>query len=420
MTPMKLFCLLVMVASALTAQAASVAASEWEQPAAALAEQIAALLGPGQAHLTLHNLSKIPDDQIPAIRTLLEQDLKTHGVLVSGAESANGIRVTLSENLRERLWVAEVVEGEETRVVMVHVEPGAAQQQASTGEVTLHRQSVLTTTAPVLAALEVADSFVVVEAEEIVIYTHSAEGWRELNRVGIGQRGSLVRDARGVIFPSPDGQGFDASVAGMACSGTRQQAGPQSNWTIHCRESDDPWFLTPPPGDAGIASTENVSVTPIRAFYNAARNYFTGVTTPSLGVDPPPFYTIAIVPHLDRYALLFNGIDGKMQLVDDGALKPVSGTRDWGSDFAAIRSGCGAGTQIVASGSGEAIADSLRAYELPAEEAIPASAPLAMDGTVTALWTALDGKSVFAVVRKLSGQSRADTYEVDRVSANCN
>jgi hypothetical protein len=96
-------------------------------------------------------------------------------------------------------------------------------------------------------------------------------------------------------------------------------------------------------------------------------------------------------------------------------LKPVTGTRDWGSDFAALQSGCGAGTQIVASGSGEALGDSLRAYELPAQEAIPASAPLAMDGTVTAMWSAPDGKSLFAVVR-----NAADQYEVDRVSASCN
>ena len=59
--------------------------------------------------------------------------------------------------------------------------------------------------------------------------------------------------------------------------------------------------------------------------------------------------------------------------------------------------------------------DSLRAYEMPAQEAIPASAPLAMDGTVTALWTAPDGKSVYAVVR-----NAADEYEVDRVTALCN
>jgi hypothetical protein len=417
---MKLFCLLVMVASAMTAQATSAAASQWERPAAALAEQIAAILGPGQAHLTVHNLSRIADDQIPAIRSLLEQDLKEHGVLASGAESANAIRVTLGENLRERLWVAEVVEGEETRVVMVHVEPGAAQQGASTSEVTLHVQTVLITAAPVLAALEIADSFVVVEPEEIVIYAHSADGWREQSRVSIGQRKPLVRDPRGVIFLSLDGQGFEASVAGMACSGSYRQEALQSNWKIHCRESDDPWFLTPPqPADTGTNSTENIGVTPIHAFYNAARNYFTGVTTPSLGVDLPPFYTIAIVPHLDGYGLLFNGIDGKVQLVDTGALKPVVGTRDWGSDFAAIRSGCETGTQIIAAGSGEAIVDSLRAYELPAQEAIPASKPFAMDGTITALWSAPDGKSVFAVVRMQGAHSHAGTYEVDRVSADC-
>jgi hypothetical protein len=101
-------------------------------------------------------------------------------------------------------------------------------------------------------------------------------------------------------------------------------------------------------------------------------------------------------------------------------LKAIAGTRDWGSDFAAFRSGCSTGTQVIASGSGEAFADSLRAYEIPAQEAIPASAPMNMDGTVTALGTAPDGKSVLAVVRRTGSQGHADSYEVDRVTASCN
>ena len=63
-------------------------------------------------------------------------------------------------------------------------------------------------------------------------------------------------------------------------------------------------------------------------------------------------------------------------MVENGALKTVAGTRDWGSDFAVLHSGCGAGTQVIASGSGEAANDSLRAYELPAQEAVPVSARL--------------------------------------------
>jgi hypothetical protein len=154
----------------------------------------------------------------------------------------------------------------------------------------------------------------------------------------------------------------------------------------------------------------------LKAFYNSARNYFTGVISPGLGVDLPPFYSAVLLPRpSDGAALLVGGIDGKVQLVENDALKPVSGARDWGSDFAALHTGCGTGTQIIASGSGEAVSDSLRAYELPTLEAVPASAALPMDGTVTALWTAPDGKSVFAVVR-----SATDQYEVDRVTATCN
>jgi hypothetical protein len=100
---MKHVWLVVLVASSLLWHAglpASAAPNKWAQPAAALADQIAGILGPGQARLTIRNLSTISNEEIPAIRLLLEQDLKAHGVLASDAESANGIRVTLSENIR--------------------------------------------------------------------------------------------------------------------------------------------------------------------------------------------------------------------------------------------------------------------------------------------------------------------------------
>jgi len=390
----------------LTGRAASAATSAWEQPSADLAEQVAGILGPGQARLTIRNLSTLPTDEIPAIRLLLEADLKAHGVAASGAESANLIRVTLSENQRGRLWVAEVVEGNETRVAMVQFGSDSAQPpQAATG-LTLRKQTVFASKEPVLATLETAGGLVAVEPEEVVIYAQSAEGWREQRRIAIGQKRPLPRDPRAVILPM--GDGFEAAVAGMACSGSYLPAQPGGDWTVRCREVDDPWTL--------IAA--ETPAAPIKAFYNAARNYFTGVVTPSLGVDLPPFYAVAALPRADAAGLLIGGIDGKVQLLEGSGLKPVSGTRDWGSDFAAIHSGCGAGTQIIVSGSGEAVGDSLHAYELPGLEAVPASAPLALGGTVTALWPAPDGKSVLAVVR--TEEKNGDEYEVDRVTASCN
>jgi hypothetical protein len=118
--------------------------------------------------------------------------------------------------------------------------------------------------------------------------------------------------------------------------------------------------------------------------------------------------------------LLAGGIDGKIQTLENGKLRTVTGTRDWGSDFAVLHAGCGTGMQVVASGSGAATSDSLRAYELPAQEAIPASAALAMGGTVTASWTEPEGKSVMAVVRMQAPVGQAEQYEVDRVTASCN
>jgi hypothetical protein len=385
------------------AATAASASSPWDQPASNLAEQVAAILGPGQARLTIRNLSTIPIDQIPAIRRLLEQDLKTHGVLASGAESANTIRVTLSENARERLWVAEIIEGNEIRVAMIHVEPGSTQQAQVGGELALRKQAIFTSSDEVLAALEIPNGLILVEPEQIVIETHAADAWQVLKSVAIGQTRPLARDPRAVLIPSADGSAFDAYVAGSKCSG----ASSRTEWTVHCHESDDPWPV--------MQSTNVASPSPLKAFYNAARNYFTGVVTPSLGVDLPPFYTAAFIPRGEGVAFLMGGIDGKVQVITNGKPKVVTGTRDWGSDFAALNTGCGAGTQIVASGSGEAATDSLRAYKLPAQEAIPASAPLAMEGTVTTLWTPPDGKSLFAVVR-----SAANHYEVDRVTASCN
>jgi len=421
-----LVAVLMSVLASLAVSAAE-AQSQWEKPAAALAEQIAGILGPGQARLTMRNVSSLPEGEIPAIRQLLEQDLKAHGIAVSGAESANAIRVTLSENVRERLWVVEVMEGDETRVAMVHVDAGATPRTQGASGMTLRAQTIFNSREPVLAALETANGLVVVEPAAIAIYGRAASGWQEQKRVAMAQKRALARDARAVIWPAESGAGFEASLAGMACSGSYASGdgaaagGSSGTWLVKCAESDDPWMIVVGRVTAGSAdqmsagSSANVAVAPIKAFYNAARNYFTGVLAPSMGVDLPPFYSFAMIPRPGgTTALLIDGIDGKVQLMENGALKAVSGTRDWGSDFAALHSGCGAGDQVIASGGGEAVSDSLRAYEIPAQEAVATSAPLAMNGTVMALWTAPDGKSVYASVRQSGGD-----YEVDRVTALC-
>jgi len=431
---MKLRWLVAVIASGvlgLVAMAAN-APSQWEQPAAALAEQIAGILGPGQARLTIRNISTIPTGEIPAIRGALVRELKSRGVTTSEAEAANLLRVTLSENLRERLWVAEIVEGNETRVAMLEFPSVKAELHVEAEKIRLHKEqfagpSVLDTLPcfpepdgkpPLLAVLERRHGLAVLKRGCLLSLDRSSSGFPDgRGFYYLDSKQPQTRDPRGLLVAASDGDGFLVYFPGTACTGSynpmqEPNRPPGEDWSLHCRPSDDPWPILTADTPAGP--------TTIKAFYNSARNYFTGVVTPSLGAELPPFYTAALLPRPSGAAFLFNGIDGRVQLVENDALKSVSGTRDWGSDFAALNSGCGAGTQIIASGSGEAAADSLRAYELPAQEAIPASAPLAVEGTVTALWSAPDGKSVYAVVRKRAGVGLADEYEVDRVTASCN
>jgi hypothetical protein len=408
--------------SNLSAQAAQ-AASPWGQPAAQLAAQVAEMLGAGQAQLTVNNRSAIAAQELPAIRRLLEQDLRARGVVASGAESANIIRVTLSENAHEGLWVAEVIEGNRTQVAMVHVDRAPVAAPHAESGVVLEKKRIWNSLQaipaasqafdePVLAALETKAGLVVLEEEDIVVFAMNAADRQEEKRFPLGRLRPASRDARGMLLLAADGLAFMAYAAGTECSGSyvpaADNSGRDGDWAVHCRESDDPWPVVQGPATAGS--------TQVHAFYNASRDFFTGVITPNQGAELMPFYNLAVLPRAAAGgpALLTNGIDGKVRMAEGNALKAVTGTRDWGSDFAVLASACGAGTQIVTSGSGEAQSDSLRAYELLAQEAVAVSASLEMGGTVTALSTAPDGTSVWAVVRK-----GAREYEVDRVTALC-
>jgi hypothetical protein len=253
---------------------------------------------------------------------------------------------------------------------------------------------------------------IVLKQTRLLILDKTPDGWDAVKGFDLGKLQFASRDPRGTLHLAKDGDGFVALTAGIECAGrfaptAELNRPPGEGWSLQCHASDDPWPLGQTDGVEGT--------TVIKAFFNPARNFFTGVINPNTGVELPRFFAASPLARASGDALLLIGIDGKVQLVENGALSAASGTRDWGSDLAILYSHCGSGTQIVASSSGEALQDSLRAYELPDLEALPASALLNMDGTVTSLWTAQDSNGVFAVVRNAQNE-----YEVDRVTATCN
>jgi hypothetical protein len=412
-----LIALLACFAALWQARAANAATSTWDAPAAQIATQIAAILGPGQTQIELTNRSSISASNLPTIRTLIEETLRSHGIHSGSSESANTIRITLSENTRESLWVAEILEGNQHQVTMVHFEKLHTAPVTSISGITLERKLLWSSadlpsssTSPILAAAEWNSSLILLTEDHISLFTHTAGGWTEtlhqtINRPTDTSR-PISREMRGELVL--DAAAATAYLPGLRCTVALPSAGFQNTGIAACTASDDPWPLTSDPSP------------PQKAFYNAARNYFTGVLTPATGIDLPPFYAALPLPLSPAPALLLTGIDGKPRIATTSGLKPLTGARDWGSDFAFLTSSCG-NTEILASNSGEAQLDSLRAYDLRGNEVTAVSEPLQFKGSIVALssTSTLSSPGTILAIIRTSTQDYEPQYEVDRVSALC-
>lgn len=127
----------------------------------------------------------------------------------------------------------------------------------------------------------------------------------------------------------------------------------------------------------------------------------------------PPFYSAAALPR-EKYTLwLFIGTDGTVHAVD-GLNDQVWRGVQWGSDIAAVHTGCGGGWQVLASSNKDSFADDLRVYDVADREAVAVSAPLTLAGRVTALWTSAENEAVLVIQNE-----EANRYEAYRVFFTC-
>lgn len=372
-------------------------AADWTQPVAQLARQIVAITGPGAASLSLRNISSFPADQAPAVRHALETQLRSAGVrLTVPGSAAAEIDVTLSESAQGWVWIAEVTQGSDKKVAMVAVArpPSTSLPQRATSiairKTLLWSQDTRMLDLTVVTGGE--QNVLVLDANGVTVYKVVAGRWEEQQTLALAANRTFPRDLRGRLAPARD-HTFDAYLPGTVCSSSG--SAPLS---MTCRDSEDPWPLA-----AGQA-----------AFFGPVRNFFTGVLAPGLGKQSSvaPFYSAAALPR-PRYTLwVFAHTDGSVHL-DDGTNDLIAhGTSDWGSDLAAVSSGCGLGAQLLVSGAGDgATTDMVRAFEIADREPVEVSPPAELPGPVTALWTAADGRSALAVAHNLK-TNRYDAFEL--------
>jgi len=376
-------------------------AERFEESTAELAQKISALAGPGTATLELHNASSLPEDQVAAINRALERQLRSAGVqLHPGHEATTDIRVTFSENQRGWLWIAEIRQGTESRVAMIELPAErATSSSANSALLTLRSSLLLSVREPLLDLQPLRPPQAMMAAllpGSVVLYEQLNGRWKLSRTLPITANPSPPRDPRGKIVPGAD-HPFDVYLPGQTCTASADAA---AAITLNCYASDDPWPL-------GAQ----------RAFYNSARNYFTGVLAPGLGRAVPAFYSAVALLRAKRMVWLFAGIDGRVRVVDGvDELQLGAAARDWGADITAVQSACGSGMQVLAAESGtDSTSDSLQAFEIAGHEPSAASAPLKFNGSITALWPAPDNAAATAIIRTPQGG-----YDAYSITLACN
>ena len=378
-------------------------AGDWGAPEAQLANKIASAIGPGAVALEVVNRSSLLPAEAQQIRGDLQRQLERMGLrIVNPEQAAATIRVSLSENLENYVWIAEIHQGSNESSVAMIATPRPASSPASGqgGVVSIHKALLWLQNQPILDVAVVDGNpteMAVLSPDEISLHRLQANRWQDEQTLPIVHPRQWPRDLRGRLVLRKDHL-LDTYLPGVFC-----RSGAQAPLTLNCRESDDPWPLAPDPFA-------------LAAFFTPARNFFTGALSPGGGrtAAAPPFYSAAPLPR-DKYTLwLFAAVDGSVHLMD-GASDQTAGKLGWGSDIISVHTGCGTGWQVLADESGDGPGDTLRAFEFADREPVFASQPVEFAGPITAMWTETNGEMAIAVSHNLT----TGKYEAYRLSLTC-
>jgi len=377
-------------------------AQKWSGAQTQLAARIVALTGPGTMSLELVNKCSLSRSEADEIRRGILTELAAAGAQFVNAERAAAtLKIYLSEDLTNYLWIAEVRQGAgEPAIAMVSLpRPDAPIAEHETLVTTIHKGLLWSQDTRILDVAVIdgnPSNMLVLDESNVGVYRLQGVRWQQEQRLPIAHSRPWPRDLRGRLQLRKDHL-FDAYLPGVYCKST--MAG---SLTMSCFDSDDPW---PVGTDQAVLS----------AFFAPARNFFTGVLAPPLGAQNtvPAFYSAAFVPR-EKYTLwLFAAVDGHVHFAD-GMRDQVAAKLAWGSDLATVHSNCGSGWQVLASTS-NASNDTVEAFEFPDREAIAASQPADFNGTITALWAETSGASAIAIAHN----SETGKYDAYRLTFDC-
>ncbi|HEY7617375.1 MAG TPA: hypothetical protein VH744_11265, partial [Terriglobales bacterium] len=296
---------------------------DWTLPIEQLAAKIIAVTGPGAVFVEVANRSSLDKSEVETVRGNLLTDLAASGArFVPSEQAAATVSVSLSENLRSYVWVAEIRQGiNESSVVMISVpRPQMATAPRETSTLSIRKTPLWQSEQRILDAALVSGSphMIILYAERIALYRLQDNRWQEEQSAVIPHSKPWPRDLRGRLVLRKD-RLFDAYLPGVICQSTA------ASLTLNCREGEDPWPL----------GTEQFT---LNAFFTPARNYFTGALSSGIGKQRtvPAFYSAAPLPRQNYTLWLLATVDGQVHILD-GMTDQAAGKLGWGSDIATVR-----------------------------------------------------------------------------------
>ena len=384
-------------------------AADWHQLTDQLAPKITAVTGPGVVALEIENRSSISPADVEQIRSELKSAFATAGIKIWQPDQASAnIRVTLSENLQNYVWVAEIQQAAEERSLLIVSAPRPASSIGGQNArpLTLQATRLISRPEPILDVAVIDGGprrLLVLGTDSVAIYEFTGNRWNQGQSVAIAHDKTIPRDPRGRIFLRKD-RLFDLYLPGVGC-----RSGNSWPLTMNCTASDDPWPLQ--------SEAEGAPNSGLSAFFSPARNFFTGALVPGIGKQKsaPPFYSAAPVPR-DKYVLwLFAGTDGQLHILD-GINSQNAPKIQWGSEIASVHTACRSVWQVLATSPGDARSDTIQAFEFSDREPVEVSQKIEVPGDLTALWTGQNGESAAGVVRN----NETGNYEAMLFNLSCN
>lgn len=398
-------------------------AADWSGAEQELAKKIVAVAGLRTASLTIENRSSLGRRESDIAQNGLRSQLAQMGLHFEKSEpAAISIAVTLSENEASYVWVAQIQQAATDPVVVMVSLPRSARSGSDyeSFPIMLRKIQLWTQEGRILdvAVLEESGTptrIAVLSADDVSTYRFQNGKWQVEQTLVINHSNPWPLDLRGRLVQAPD-RSLSAFLPGVVCRIAAASASP----TIACQAGDDPWPILP--ASMAVASTAfgpgNVSTAPVSAlvgFFASNRNYFTGVLSPAIGKFNmvPKFYTAAFIPREKYTYWMFASTDGAVRFTD--GINEQTSSLAWGSDIATVRTRCGAGTQVLATGAGNLAQDSVRAYEFPDRDPVGVSTAVDFPGPISALWTETYGDTAIAIARNRDTGS----YEAFRLALSC-